>query len=145
MKYPPTFRSFAKTGWFDFPRTVDDLFDQFQLNQRDDSWSPRVDVSETDAAFFVRAEIPSVRPEDIDVRVENQVLTIAGEKRREEKQEGESWTVLERSHGSFARSFRLPAEVDAESIEARAEHGVLTVRLPKQEKAVPRKIDIKTQ
>jgi HSP20 family protein len=85
-----------------------------------------------------------VKPEDVKLSLENQVLTIRGEKRQESERTDERWHRYERNYGSFERSFTLPTTVDADRIQATTEHGVLTVTLPKSEKAKPKEIPIRT-
>nr|ANY58115.1 Amidohydrolase [uncultured bacterium] len=105
--------------------------------------APETDVVETEREIRVATEMPGLRQEDIEVDVENNVLTIRGEK-REERSEGEQgkYHLAERRYGTFARSFVLPRDVDAERIEAAFENGVLTVRIPKSEKTQRRRIQV---
>ncbi len=105
------------------------------------SWVPAVDIVETDGAYLAIADLPGLTKKDIEITVENDVLTLSGE-RGFEKQEGDSYRRLERSHGSFRRSFALPSDITAEKVEAKFKSGVLTVTLPKSEAAKARKIDI---
>ena len=102
--------------------------------------SPRLNVSETDKAFEVQAEMPGVKKEDVKVAVEHQRVTIEGESKHEsERREGENMLYTERSASKFMRSFMLPAEVDEANAEARMENGVLTLTLPKKQgSAAPR-------
>ena len=106
--------------------------------------APETDVVETEKEIRVVTEMPGLRPEDIDVDVENNVLTIRGEKREErsEGEEGGKYHLAERRWGTFARSFVLPRDVDSERIEAGFENGVLTVRIPKSERAQRRRIQV---
>lgn len=105
--------------------------------------APETDVVETEREIRVHVEMPGLKRENIEVDVENNVLTIRGEK-REERTEGQEgrYHLAERRWGTFARSFVLPRDVDAENIQAAFDDGVLTVRIPKSEKARRRKIDI---
>ena len=105
--------------------------------------APETDVVETEREIRVQVEMPGLRRENIEVDVENNVLTIRGEK-REERTEGQEgrYHLAERRWGTFARSFVLPRDVDADNIQASFEDGVLTVRIPKSEKARRRKIDV---
>lgn len=106
-------------------------------------WSPAIDLEETDGAYTVTAELPGLKPEEVDVSVENNVLTVRGEKKREEtKEEKGKWHVVERSYGSFERSFTLPRRVSEAKVEARFEDGVLNINLPKAEEAASRRIKI---
>ena len=105
--------------------------------------APSVDIAEDDDRYVVTAELPGSKKEDITVEMKDQVLTIRGEKRneREEKKEHSRW--VERSYGSFSRSFALPANADADRIKAEFREGVLTVEVPKAEEVKPRAISIK--
>jgi HSP20 family protein len=107
-----------------------------------DLWAPPVDVEETADEIVLNAEIPGVRREDLDIELEDGVLTIQGEKKDEEKQEGVQGLLYERRWGSFTRRFTLPRAVDAANITATYENGILTVRVPKAEEAKGRKIEI---
>lgn len=101
-----------------------------------------VDVSETESEVRVRASLPGVKPEDLDVSVQGDLLTIRGESREETTTGGENWQRREIRTGSFARSFTLPSPVDSDACEAIFENGVLELRLPKREEAKPRKIQV---
>ena len=105
--------------------------------------APETDVVETEKEIRVVTEMPGLKRENIDIDVENNVLTIRGEK-REERTEGEQgrWHLAERRYGTFSRSFVLPRDVDAENIQASFQDGVLTVSVPKSEKARRRRIEI---
>ncbi len=105
-------------------------------------WSPSVDVSETKDEILVKAEIPGVSKDDIDITVENNRLTISGEKRQEEEQEGKNYYRTERNYGSFRRVFTLPAQADTDKVKASYDDGVLTVKIPKTEVAKGKKVDI---
>jgi HSP20 family protein len=106
--------------------------------------TPHADVAETKDEIRVLVELPGMRPEDVEVDLENNVLTISGEK-QEERQEGDKesrWHLSERRYGRFSRSFVLPRDVEQERINARFENGVLNVTIPKSEKAKPRRINV---
>lgn len=94
-------------------------------------WWPRIDLSETDAALVVKAEIPGVEAKDIQVSLQDQVLTVKGEKRQEKEEKDEQYHRVERSYGSFARTVTLPATVDPEKVTADFKDGLLTITLPK--------------
>jgi HSP20 family protein len=102
-----------------------------------------LDVSESQDAFVVRASLPGVKPDDVQIAVQGDTLTIRGESKAEEAKEGEHWHLRERRFGSFQRSVSLPMPVNADQAEALYEHGVLTLILPKSEAAKPRQIKIK--
>ena len=122
----------------------DELFNRFaQINEpvlRED-WAPAVDVTETDSHYEIALEVPAIAREDIQVSVDDGVLTVRGE-RRQEKVEGERVHRLERRYGKFVRSFRLPEHADEGSIAAKSENGVLTLTIAKQAKAQPRQIEV---
>jgi HSP20 family protein len=105
-------------------------------------WAPAMDVSEREGEVVVKVEIPGMNMDDIKVSVKDDTLTISGEKKREERDEGENWHRVERTYGSFKRVLTLPS-VDNEKIEASYRDGVLEIRLPRQESAKPREIPIK--
>ena len=107
------------------------------------NWAPSVDITENDKAFTLLADIPGVDPKDIEISMEKGVLTIKGERRSENVEEGENYRRVERESGQFYRRFTLPDSADADKIEARSEHGVLKITIPKQEVAVSRRIEIK--
>jgi len=106
-------------------------------------FTPAVDVVEQEKAYLLRAEIPGVSPSEIDLQVENDVLTVRGERKHEQQEERAGYRRVERSYGSFARSFVLPQGTNVDAIEARAENGVLTVSIPKAQAATPRKVEVK--
>lgn len=106
---------------------------------------PAVDVVEEKDAFVLNAELPGVAADDVDVTVDGNVLTLKGERRyRHEQGEDDGYRRIERRYGSFQRSFTLPETVDAEGIDASMSNGVLQIRLPKRQAALPRKISIKS-
>lgn len=109
------------------------------------AWIPPVDIFERGESLVIRAEIPGVQSGDVDVRVENGVLTLQGQRTREEQIEERSAFRLERQFGAFSRSFSLPTTVDAGKIEARLKDGVLEIALPKAEEAKPKKVLIQAQ
>ncbi len=105
-------------------------------------WVPAVDIKEEKDSFLIIADIPGVDPKDIEVHMENGMLTIKGEKESEKKEEREGYKRVERSFGSFYRRFGLPDTADAEKITAKSNNGVLEVRIGKQEQVQPRKISV---
>jgi len=107
------------------------------------NWTPSVDISENDKAFTLLADIPGVNPDNIDISMEKGVLTIKGERNAESVEEGENYRRVERQNGQFYRRFTLPDSADADKIEAKSEHGVLRITIPKQEVAVSRRIEVK--
>ncbi|MEM7401445.1 MAG: Hsp20/alpha crystallin family protein [Pseudomonadota bacterium] len=105
-------------------------------------WVPSVDIKEGKDAYEVSADVPGVEPKDIDVSLEDGVLTVKGERRTETTHEDDGYTRTERSMGNFYRRFTLPDTADAENISAKTEHGVLKLHIPKKEKALPKKISV---
>jgi HSP20 family protein len=106
-------------------------------------WVPSVDVSETDGEYQIKAEIPDVKKEDVKVTLEDGVLTIQGERKQEKEDNGKKYHRVERTYGSFVRSFTLPDLVDVEKVTAEFKDGVLNLQLPKSEKAKPKAIEVK--
>ena len=106
-------------------------------------WTPTVDISETDGEYQIKAEIPDVKKEDVKVTLEDGVLTIQGERRQEKEEKGKKYHRVERSYGSFVRSFSLPDLIDEEKVKAEFKDGVLNLHLPKSEKAKPKAIEVK--
>ena len=106
-------------------------------------WTPACDIYEDEEGVALRFELAGVDPKDVDVRFENGVLTVKGERKLEEEEKRENYHRVERSFGTFTRSFSLPGSVDAEKIKAETKNGVLTVTLPKRAEAKPRPIQVK--
>jgi HSP20 family protein len=106
-------------------------------------WTPSVDISETDGEYQIKAEIPDVKKEDVKVTLEDGVLTIQGERKHEKEEKGKKYHRIERSYGSFVRTFSLPDVIDEEKVKAEFKEGVLNLSLPKSEKAKPKAIDVK--
>jgi len=123
-------------------RFFDEFFGEHRRGLAEGAWLPAVDVSETDGALVVRAELPGMSHEDIELNVQDNVLTLKGEKKQETQEEKENFHRLERSYGSFTRSFTLPAGVKQEDIKASFKDGVLEVTMPKVEEAKAKKIAI---
>ena len=133
-----------------FRREMDRLFDRFfegwpfRLSAEVGGWAPSVDVSETAKEVIVKAELPGMDPKDVDVTVRGDVLSLRGERKKEEEEKGENFHRVERSYGTFSRSIRLPAEVDADKVKATYKDGVLNISLPKTKAASVKKIEVKT-
>jgi HSP20 family protein len=106
-------------------------------------WMPAVDIRETGDALTLFAELPGLSREDVHITLENNVLTISGERKFEKDAKGDDYHRIERAYGAFARSFTLPQNVKADKVEASFMDGVLAVTLPKAEEAKPRKVEIK--
>jgi HSP20 family protein len=106
-------------------------------------WSPTVDVIETPEEFLIKAELPEVKKEDVKVSVDNRVLRLEGERKHEKDDKNKKYHRIERSYGSFVRTFTLPDNVDDSKVRADFKDGVLNVKLPKSEKAKPKAIEVK--
>ncbi len=134
-----------ESGVTTFKKEMDRLFDRFWDGGEEapGAWDPKVDVTETKDSFTVKAEVPGIEPKDIQITLENGVLMLRGEKRQEKEEKDERYYRAERSYGSFARSLRLPANVDGTKVNAMFKHGLLTVVLPKTVEARGQSIPIK--
>ena len=123
---------------------IDRFFNDFGMNFResDTIWRPTVDLSETENGYEVKAELPGMKKEDINVELKDHVLTLTGEKKHEEKDEKKNYHRIERTYGKFQRSFRLPTEVKNDEIKARYRNGVLTIDIPKAEEVKPKEITV---
>ena len=107
-------------------------------------WSPAVDIREEDQRFVIHADVPGVGPDNIEITMEDGVLTLTGIRESESSEDKEGFTRVERIHGRFHRRFTLPETVDAEAIEARFHNGVLEMVIPKLPRVQPRRIEVKT-
>ncbi len=128
---------------------MDRLFDNAFVGSGDDlrsiNWELALDVSETGDEYLVKASVPGINPDDLEITYSNKVLTIKGETKQEDEVEETRYHLRERRFGSFARSVSLPTPVDSEHIDASYENGVLTLHLPKTEEAKPRRIPISSR
>ena len=106
-------------------------------------WAPLVDIVEDENEYLIKAELPEVRKEDLKVTVQDNVLTLTGDRSFEKEEKGKKYHRIERAYGSFARSFSLPEQADAQKVSAEFKEGVLHIRLPKSEKAKPKSIQVK--
>ncbi len=106
-------------------------------------WSPAVDIYEDAEGLSLRFDLAGVEPKDVDIRFENGVLTIKGERRLEKEEQKENYHRVELAYGAFNRSFSLPATINAEQIKAEAKNGLLSVNLPKKAEAKPKSIQVK--
>ena len=106
------------------------------------SWAPAVDIYEQDGNIVLKAELPGVDPKAVDIRLENNTLTLRGERKLDQEVKEDNYHRVERSYGSFSRSFTLPTVVDQGNIKAEYRDGVLKLTLPKREEAKPRQIQI---
>ncbi len=105
-------------------------------------WMPSVDISETDAAYLVKGEIPGVKKEDVKVTIQDSMLTIQGERKQEKEEKGKKFHRVECSYGSFVRSFRIPDDADESAVKAEFKDGMLNVTLPKSTKVKTKSIDV---
>jgi HSP20 family protein len=110
---------------------------------REGIWQPAVDIYETDDSIVIKAELPDVDQKDIDVRIEDNTLTLRGERKHENAVKKENYHRIERHFGAFQRSFSLPATIDQDRVAAICDKGVLSITLPKKEDTKPKEISIK--
>jgi HSP20 family protein len=128
---------------------MDRLFSRLDGGARENSmpgsqnWMLAMDVVETGDAIKLKASVPGIEPENIQIQVEDNVLTVSGERRFEDKLEDGKYTWLEQRYGSFSRSVTLPRWADSERIEASYRHGVLELTVPRREESKPRRIELK--
>jgi len=134
----------AMTSQREFDRLFKEAFTPFfgegELSTR--TWAPPVDIYETADSIVLKAELPGVDPKDVEVKVEDNSLFLKGERRFEKEVKNENYHRVERSYGSFARSFSLPNSIEAEKVKAEYKNGLLTLTLPKREEAKPKTIKI---
>jgi len=121
-----------------FERTVPTRGDNSALT----AWTPSVDVYETENELVIKADLPDLNEKDLDIRVENNTLTIRGERKFEQTVKEDNYLRIERNYGSFSRSFGLPSTVNTEAIKAEYKNGVLTVELPKSAESKPKQIKV---
>jgi HSP20 family protein len=107
------------------------------------SWNPKVDIFETKDGLVLEAELPGLKQEDFDLTIEDNVITLKGERRFEKKADSDNYHRVERAYGSFTRSFTLPQSISSDGAEAHFVNGILTVSLPKREETKAKKIEIK--
>lgn len=130
-------------------RLFDDLLSRQPRRWRDESsslrgsWAPAIDIREKTDLIEITADLPGLKPEEVEVTVENGVLSIRGERHFEDASEGESWHRVERAYGVFERTFSLPSSVDPEKIEARFKNGEMRLNLPKRDESKPRAVKVK--
>jgi HSP20 family protein len=131
----------------DLQREVDDIFDRFfDRGSGDEStsavWSPRTDLLETDTGYRIRLDLPGMTKDDLTINLQNNTLTVRGERMSERTGDDEEYVRVERAVGTFHRTFTLPDAVDADNIEATYDDGVLTITVPKTEESTRRQIEI---
>jgi HSP20 family protein len=127
------------------PLDVDTFFNPSRLGlglNPDTEWSPAVDVVETQEGYELKAEVPGIKKEDIRISFEGGLLTLKGEKKKENEEKNRNFHSVERVYGRFERSFRLPEGIKADAIKAKYDSGVLTIAIPKAEEAKPKEIAV---
>lgn len=130
-------------SWREINRVIDETFGLGQGDGWfDRAWAPAVDVTEDQKAYLIALELPGVKPEDVKIHLDGNRLIVSGEKKQEAEERTDRLHRFERRFGTFSRTFTLPETVNTEAIEARAQNGVLTLTLPKSEKAQPRTIPV---
>ena len=140
------------TRWEPFRRTAtlqqqvnrlfENVLDRSSEESNLTSWAPAADIYETEHELVVKADLPEVDPKDLDIRVENNILTIRGERKFEKKVNEDNYLRVERAYGTFSRSFSLANTVNPEAIRADYQNGVLTLTIPKREEAKPKQIKV---
>src|SRR2546430_4930828 len=123
-------------------RLFNDAFERTGEESNLSAWAPAVDIYETEHELVVKADLPDVDPQDLDIGVENNILTIRGERKFEKKVNEENYLRVERAYGSFARSFTLANSANSDAIKADYQNGVLTLTIPKKEEAKPKQIKV---
>jgi HSP20 family protein len=123
-------------------RVFHDAFDGTGEDASLTAWAPAVDIYETEHELVVKADLPDIDPKDLDIRVENNILTIRGERKFENKVNEDNYLRIERAYGSFSRSFSLANSVNSDAIKADYHDGVLTLSIPKTEEAKPKQIKV---
>ena len=125
-----------------FHRFFNEAFDRSAEEGGLTPWAPAVDIYENEQELVVKADLPDIKPEELDIRVENNILTIRGERKFEKKVDEKDYLRVERTYGSFSRSFSLANTVNSEAIKAEYKDGVLTLTVPKREEAKPKQIKV---
>src|SRR5579863_2123970 len=123
-------------------RLFNDTFERTGQESNLTAWAPAVDIYENEHELVVKADLPDIDPKDLDIRVENNILTLRGERKFESKVAEDKYLRVERTYGSFSRSFSLANTVNSEAIKADYLNGVLTLSIPKREEAKPKQIKI---
>lgn len=147
MRYQPMTSRFG--GLSQLHNEINRLFDSLNPSYDDEGgtpatdWMPAVDVTEEENRYVLHADVPGVDPENIEITLENGVLTIRGQREASNTESGTGYRRVERSYGTFFRRFTLPDTADAEKISAQSKNGVLELVIPKQEKVQPRRITVK--
>lgn len=129
-----------------FGKRFSDIMDEFfndAVASRRNSFTPSIDISETDKQYVIDVEVPGMNKKDISLNVENNTLTISGERTFEKEEDNKQYHRVESHYGSFSRSFTLPENADYESVQATYTNGILTITVDKSEKSLKKQIDIK--
>lgn len=129
-----------------FGKRFSDIMDEFfndAVATRQTSFAPSIDISETDEQYLIDVELPGIKKEDIDLNIENNTLTISGERKFEKKEDGKQYHRVESHYGSFSRSFTLPDNVKTDSINATYNNGILNITVDKSEQQMKKQIKIK--
>jgi HSP20 family protein len=130
----------------ELPLDVETFFENYGLGLgRDTVWNPSVDILETEDGYELKAEVPGLKKEDIQVSLEDGLLTIRGEKKQENETGKKNYHSVERVFGKFERSFRLPENVKGDAIHAKYDNGVLSIEIPKSEAAKPKQIEVSVE
>ncbi len=128
-----------------FNRRFSDIMDEFfndAVATRQNTFAPSIDISETEKQFIIDVEVPGINKKDIDLNIENDMLTISGERSFEKEEEGKQYHRVESHYGTFNRSFRLPDNVDSETIKATYKNGILNITVDKSEEKLKKQIEI---
>ena len=123
-------------------RQMQETLSRFLTEPSSRPWTPAVDILETENDLIVKMDTPEVELKDVDIRLENHTLTVKGERKFEKREDSKAYHRIERSYGTFARTFTLPDTVDTEHVRADYKNGVLSIVLPKKEVAKPRSIKV---
>ncbi|SRR5712692_2408182 len=123
-------------------RLFHDAFERTGEESNVTAWAPAVDILENEQELVVKADLPEIDPKDLDIRVENNILTIRGERKFEKKVNEDNYLRVERAYGAFSRSFSLASTVNPAGIKADYQNGVLTLSIPKREEAKPKQIKV---
>lgn len=143
-RYRTPFPELALSSPFEMQNRMQKLFTELLSPAQTEGfgWSPQVDILETDAELVLRADLPGLNKDQVDLEVSDGMLVMKGAKKEEKDEKGAEYRIVERTYGAFERAFALPSSVDAEHIRAEFTNGVLEVHLPKTEKSMGRRVQI---
>ncbi|GJQ19696.1 MAG: molecular chaperone [Bacteroidia bacterium] len=152
IRWNPTRETSFPSELWNIHREFDRLFDSLMRGGIQDDgtfglsmWTPPVDIHEKEDEYVVKVELPGVKKDDVKITLESNILTIRGEKKQETEEKSENFHRMERTYGSFQRSFTLPTSVKSDKIDAGYKDGILTITLPKAEEAKPKQIEVKVR